>query len=158
MVVRLRKVLAILRSGKCASVLNWYYLPTYLPTHPPTNLPTVEPNHNSHLLDRKVAVVETFKQESMYGLSAKKVAIVERWPLVEVQLYSPTDLPTYPPTHLSTHLPTHPSTYSSTYLPTYLTLWQCRLFARCVWCLLVAVDISNTGNVLRGQTDKSFQN
>ena len=30
-----------------------------------------------------------FKQEVMYGLSAgtKKVAIVERWPLVEVQLY-----------------------------------------------------------------------
>ena len=111
MVARLRKVLAILRSGKCASVFKWYYLPTYLPTHPPTYLPTVEPHHNSHLSDR-------FKQESMYGLSAKKVVIVERWPLVEVQLYSPTDLPTYTPTHLSTH----PSTYSSTYLPTYLTL------------------------------------
>ena len=27
-----------------------------------------------------VAVVERFKQESMYGLSAKKVAVVERWP------------------------------------------------------------------------------
>ena len=25
-----------------------------------------------------------FKQEPMYGLSAEKVAIVERWPLVEV--------------------------------------------------------------------------
>ena len=34
-----------------------------------------------------MAVVERFKQESMYGLSAKKVAIVERWPLVEVRLY-----------------------------------------------------------------------
>ena len=36
-----------------------------------------------------VAVVERDKQESMYGLSAgtKKVAVVERWPLVEVRLY-----------------------------------------------------------------------
>ena len=35
-----------------------------------------------------VAVVERFKQESMYGLSAgtKKKAIVERWPLLEVRL------------------------------------------------------------------------
>ena len=30
---------------------------------------------------RKVAVVERFKQESVCGLSAKKVAVVERWPL-----------------------------------------------------------------------------
>ena len=32
---------------------------------------------------REVAVVERFKQEVMYGLSAgtKKVAVVERWPL-----------------------------------------------------------------------------
>ena len=36
---------------------------------------------------KKVAVVERFKQESMYGLSAKIVAVVERWPLVEVRLY-----------------------------------------------------------------------
>ena len=38
---------------------------------------------------REVAVVKRFKQESMYGLSAgtKKVAVVERWPLVEVRLY-----------------------------------------------------------------------
>ena len=36
-----------------------------------------------------VAVVERFKKESMYGLSAetKKVVVVERWPLVEVRLY-----------------------------------------------------------------------
>ena len=42
-----------------------------------------------------VAVVERFKQELMYGLSAgtkkngcyREVAVVERWPLVEVQLY-----------------------------------------------------------------------
>ena len=38
---------------------------------------------------KEVAVVERFKQESMYGLSAKRVAVVERWPyaLVEVRLY-----------------------------------------------------------------------
>ena len=30
---------------------------------------------------RKVAILEGFKQESRYGLSAKKVAAVERWPL-----------------------------------------------------------------------------
>ena len=42
-----------------------------------------------------MAVVERFKQELMYGLSAgtkksgrcREVAIVERWPLVEVRLY-----------------------------------------------------------------------
>ena len=36
-----------------------------------------------------VAVVERFKQEPMFGLSAgikKKVAVVERWPLVDVLL------------------------------------------------------------------------
>ena len=41
---------------------------------------------------REVAVVERFKQELMYGLSAgtkncgryREVAVVERWPLVEV--------------------------------------------------------------------------
>ena len=45
---------------------------------------------------REVAVVERFKQELMYGLSAgtkksgrhREVAIVERWSLVEVRLYS----------------------------------------------------------------------
>ena len=31
---------------------------------------------------REVAFVKRFKQESMYGLSAKKVAVVERWPLI----------------------------------------------------------------------------
>ena len=43
---------------------------------------------------REVAVVERFKQEVMYGLSAgtkksgrcREVAIVERWPLMEVRL------------------------------------------------------------------------
>ena len=36
-----------------------------------------------------VAVVERFKQESVYRLSTgiKGVAVVERWPLVEVRLY-----------------------------------------------------------------------
>lgn len=37
-----------------------------------------------------VAVVERFRQGSMYGLSAsrtKKVAIIESWPLVQVWLY-----------------------------------------------------------------------
>ena len=35
-----------------------------------------------------VAVVEGFKQDSMYGLSAgtEKVAGVERWPLVEARM------------------------------------------------------------------------
>ena len=35
-----------------------------------------------------MAVVERVKQELMYGLSAgtKKVAVIERWPLVEVRL------------------------------------------------------------------------
>ena len=45
---------------------------------------------------REVAVVERFKQELMYGLSAgtkkssryREVAVVERWPLVEVRLYT----------------------------------------------------------------------
>ena len=35
----------------------------------------------------EMAIVERFKQESMYGVSAQKVAVVERWPLVEVRLY-----------------------------------------------------------------------
>ena len=29
---------------------------------------------------REVAVVEGFKQESVYGLSAKRVTVVKRWP------------------------------------------------------------------------------
>ena len=32
-------------------------------------------------LCREVAIVQRFKQESMYGLSAKKLAVAERWPL-----------------------------------------------------------------------------
>ena len=49
---------------------------------------TVEPFDNGHLGERqKVKLVERFKQESVYGLSTKKVAVVERWPLVEVGLY-----------------------------------------------------------------------
>ena len=38
-------------------------------------------------LGTEVAIVERFKQEPMYGLSVKKVAVVERWSLVEVELY-----------------------------------------------------------------------
>ena len=34
-----------------------------------------------------MAVVERFKKESVYGMSAKKVAFVETWPLVQVRLY-----------------------------------------------------------------------
>ena len=30
---------------------------------------------------REVTVTDGFKQESMYGMSAKKGAVVERWPL-----------------------------------------------------------------------------
>ena len=36
---------------------------------------------------KKVAIVEGFKQESMFGLSTKKRAVAERWPLVKVRLY-----------------------------------------------------------------------
>ena len=36
---------------------------------------------------KKVAIVERIKQKWMYGLSGKKMAIVERSPLLEVQLY-----------------------------------------------------------------------
>ena len=36
----------------------------------------------------EMTVVERFKRESMYGLSAKKVAVVERWALVEVRLFN----------------------------------------------------------------------
>ena len=44
--------------------------------------------HNGHLGGKtKVAVVERFKQESMYRLSAKKVAVVEVVVVVEVRLY-----------------------------------------------------------------------
>ena len=32
-----------------------------------------------------MTVVERFKEDSMYGLSARNVAVVERWPLVEVR-------------------------------------------------------------------------
>ena len=39
---------------------------------------------------KEVAVVERLKKEWMYGLSAKKkkMAVVDRWPLVEVRLYN----------------------------------------------------------------------
>ena len=45
-------------------------------THTTKQKQTNEPLHNSHLWgQKKVTVVESFKQELMYGLSAKKVAI-----------------------------------------------------------------------------------
>ena len=33
-----------------------------------------------------MAIAERLKQETMYGLLAKKMAVVERWPSVEVRL------------------------------------------------------------------------
>ena len=33
------------------------------------------------MYNQKVAAVKRLKKESMYGLSAKKVAVVQRWPL-----------------------------------------------------------------------------
>ena len=36
---------------------------------------------------REVTVVDRLKKKLMYGLSAEKMAVVERWLLVEVQLY-----------------------------------------------------------------------
>ena len=36
----------------------------------------------------KVAVVKRFKKESIYGMSAKKAAVVERWSLLDVRLDS----------------------------------------------------------------------
>ena len=43
---------------------------------------------------REVAVVERFKQEVMYG--QKEVAVVERWPLVEVRLYLESKIDKFP--------------------------------------------------------------
>ena len=40
-----------------------------------------------YLGQKKVADVERFKQESMYRLCAKKVAVSEKWPLVGLRLY-----------------------------------------------------------------------
>ena len=45
---------------------------------------------------REVAVVGRFKhQEPMYGLSAKKVTVVGRWSLLEVRLYTKSNLSVY---------------------------------------------------------------
>ena len=44
-----------------------------------STMATFETEESSHC--RKGAVVERLKQEWIYGLSAKKMAIVERWPL-----------------------------------------------------------------------------
>ena len=55
---------------------------------------TLGPEESGH--HKEVAVVERFKQEPMYGLSAiksvhcREVAVVESWPFVEVRLYNRT--------------------------------------------------------------------
>ena len=36
---------------------------------------------------KKLAVIERLKQDSILGLSAENVAVVEMWSLVEVRLY-----------------------------------------------------------------------
>ena len=46
---------------------------------------TLETEEGGHC--REVTVVERLKQKLMYGLSAEKMAVVERWLLVEVQLH-----------------------------------------------------------------------
>ena len=45
---------------------------------------TLETEESGHC--REVGGVERLKQETMYGLLAKKMAVVERWPSVEVRL------------------------------------------------------------------------
>ena len=75
-------VIGASRINITATVLTspWTFL---LKNHPDRR--TVEPLHNGHLGAEEsghcgeVANVERFKQESMYGLFAKKVAAVERW-------------------------------------------------------------------------------
>ena len=52
-----------------------------------TCLYTVKHVHKGHLWQKKVAVVERFKQDSMLALSAKKLAVGEKWPLVDVRLH-----------------------------------------------------------------------
>ena len=62
---------------------------------------TLGTEESGYIYCREVAVVERLKQESMYGLSAKKkMAVVERWPLLEVRLHCITflsGLTAYPP-------------------------------------------------------------
>ena len=68
---------------------NWRYTKGHLNPYY-----TVKPLYNGHLgrkeqsgSCRQVAVVERLKQEWLYGLSAEtKMAVVERWPLVEIRL------------------------------------------------------------------------
>ena len=42
---------------------------------------------NVAVVERKPVCRKVVKQESVYGLFSKKVAVVDRWPLVEVRLY-----------------------------------------------------------------------
>ena len=59
--------------------VNWFWIWQHTFTFLCSSV-TVEPLHNGHLVER-------FKQESMCGLSAKKVAVEKKWPLAEVRLY-----------------------------------------------------------------------
>ena len=49
---------------------------------------TRQPKTTATLETNKVAGVKRFKQESIYGMSAEKAAVVERLPLLDVRLYS----------------------------------------------------------------------
>ena len=57
----------------------------------------LRPRFSGRCRCREVADVERFKQEWIYGhglsVGTKKVTVVERWPLVEVQLYMHEDCP-----------------------------------------------------------------
>ena len=52
-----------------------------------SDLYTVEHLHIGHRWGQKKVAVERLKQDSILGLSAENVAVVEMWPLVEVRLY-----------------------------------------------------------------------
>ena len=53
-----------------------------------SDLHTVEHLHIGHLWgQKKVALVERLKHDSILALSSENVAVVEMWPLVEVRLY-----------------------------------------------------------------------
>ena len=57
----------------------------FVARHPSTLLTCYANRKKRPWGQKKVAIVERFKEPSMYGLSAK-LAFVERWPLVEVFL------------------------------------------------------------------------
>ena len=69
------------------SFVLWSY-PIWVQFNLPTTA-TLGTEERGHC--KEVAVVERLKKEWMYGLSAKKkkkMAVVDRWPLVEVRLYN----------------------------------------------------------------------